>query len=70
MEALKFEDQKENILLNFLLRGPPGTGKSTTVKRLDEIFYDMDFLSKAEVVECSATDVMTSISGQAGPKDQ
>ncbi|KAK5657152.1 hypothetical protein OQA88_3209 [Cercophora sp. LCS_1] len=69
MKALKL-DPKENIPFNFLFRGPPGTGKTTTAKRMGKVFYDMGFLSTAEVVECSATDLIGQYVGQTGPKVQ
>ncbi|KAK3396789.1 P-loop containing nucleoside triphosphate hydrolase protein [Sordaria brevicollis] len=61
-------DPKENIPFNFLFRGPPGTGKTTTAKKMGKVFYDMGFLSTAEVIECSATDLIGQYVGQTGPK--
>ena len=63
-------DPKENIPFNFLFRGPPGTGKTTTAKKMGKVFYDMGFLASAEVVECSATDLIGQYVGQTGPKVQ
>ncbi|KAM7215771.1 helicase required for RNAi-mediated heterochromatin assembly 1 [Rhypophila decipiens] len=63
-------DPKENIPFNFLFRGPPGTGKTTTAKKMGKVFYDMGFLATAEVVECSATDLIGMYVGQTGPKVQ
>ncbi|RYP21731.1 hypothetical protein DL767_009193 [Monosporascus sp. MG133] len=63
-------DPKENIPFNFLFRGPPGTGKTTTAKKMGKVFYDMGFLATAEVVECSATDLIGQYVGQTGPKVQ
>ncbi|KAK3343440.1 P-loop containing nucleoside triphosphate hydrolase protein [Lasiosphaeria hispida] len=63
-------DPKENIPFNFLFRGPPGTGKTTTAKKMGKVFYDMGFLATAEVVECSATDLIGQFVGQTGPKVQ
>ncbi|KAK4152576.1 helicase required for RNAi-mediated heterochromatin assembly 1 [Chaetomidium leptoderma] len=61
-------DPKENIPFNFLFRGPPGTGKTTTAKKMGKVFYDMGFLAAAEVVECSATDLIGQYVGHTGPK--
>ena len=61
---------KEKIPFNFLFRGPPGTGKTTTAKKMGKVFYDMGFLASAEVVECSATDLMGQYVGHTGPKVQ
>ncbi|RYP89995.1 hypothetical protein DL770_003898 [Monosporascus sp. CRB-9-2] len=69
MKALDM-DPKENIPFNFLFRGPPGTGKTTTAKKMGKVFYDMGFLATAEVVECSATDLIGQYVGQTGPKVQ
>jgi SpoVK/Ycf46/Vps4 family AAA+-type ATPase len=69
MKALEM-DPKENIPFNFLFRGPPGTGKTTTAKRMGKVFYDMGFLATAEVVECSATDLIGQYVGHTGPKVQ
>ena len=35
---------------------------------MGQVFFDMGFLSAAEVVECSATDLIGSYVGQTGPK--
>ncbi|KAK3293760.1 P-loop containing nucleoside triphosphate hydrolase protein [Chaetomium fimeti] len=69
MKSLEM-DPKENIPFNFLFRGPPGTGKTTTAKKMGKVFYDMGFLAAAEVVECSATDLIGQYVGQTGPKVQ
>ncbi|KAK0634459.1 P-loop containing nucleoside triphosphate hydrolase protein [Bombardia bombarda] len=63
-------DPKTNIPFNFLFRGPPGTGKTTTAKKMGKVFYDMGFLATTEVVECSATDLIGQFVGQTGPKVQ
>lgn len=60
-------DPKENIPFNFLFRGPPGTGKTTTAKKMGQVFYDMGFLSTAEVVECSASEMIGQYVGHTGP---
>lgn len=63
-------DPKEDIPFNFLFRGPPGTGKTTTAKKMGKVFYDMGFLATAEVLECSASDLVGQFVGQTGPKVQ
>ena len=47
-----------------------GTGKTSTARKMGKVFYDMGFLSKADVVECSATDLIGSYVGHTGPKVQ
>ncbi|KAF9871866.1 hypothetical protein CkaCkLH20_10800 [Colletotrichum karsti] len=63
-------DPKENIPFNFLFRGPPGTGKTSTARKMGKVFYDMGFLANAEVVDRSATDLIGQYVGQTGPKVQ
>jgi SpoVK/Ycf46/Vps4 family AAA+-type ATPase len=45
-----------------------GTGKTTTARKMGQVYYDMGFLSSAEVIECSATDLVGEYVGQTGPK--
>lgn len=63
-------DIKEEVPFNFLFRGPPGTGKTSTARKMGEIYYDLGILSTTEVVECSATDLIGQYVGQTGPKVQ
>lgn len=63
-------DPKEGIPFNFLFRGPPGTGKTSTARKMGKVFYDMGFLATAEVIDCSATDLIGQYVGQTGPKVQ
>jgi len=69
MKALGM-DPREQLPFNFLFKGPPGTGKTTTAAKMGKIFYDMGFLSQAKVEECSATDLVGQYVGQTGPKVQ
>ena len=61
-------DPREVVPTNFIFKGPPGTGKTTTARKVGRVFMDMGFLSSDEVVECSATDLVGRYVGQTGPK--
>jgi AAA+ superfamily predicted ATPase len=56
------------IPLNFLFKGPPGTGKTTMARKIGQIFYNMGYLSSSEVVECSVSDLIGQYVGHTGPK--
>ncbi|KAL6407796.1 NFX1-type zinc finger-containing protein 1 [Ilyonectria robusta] len=70
VKAAKILDMDPEIPFNFLFRGPPGTGKSTTARKMGKVYYDMGFLAGTEVIDCSATDLIGSYVGQTGPKVQ
>ncbi|KAF8915627.1 P-loop containing nucleoside triphosphate hydrolase protein [Mucidula mucida] len=53
---------------NFVFKGPPGTGKTTTARKMGQVYYDMGFLAKPDVTECSASDLVGQYVGQTGPK--
>jgi len=61
-------DFRPFIPTNFVFKGPPGTGKTTTARKIAQVYYDMGFLSEASVVECSASDLMGKYVGHTGPK--
>ncbi|KAJ5720806.1 P-loop containing nucleoside triphosphate hydrolase protein [Penicillium malachiteum] len=70
--AKKANERKLNardyIPFNYVFRGPPGTGKTTTARRMGEIFYRMGLLATSEVIECSVTDMIGEYVGSTGPK--
>lgn len=47
-----------------------GTGKTTTARKMGQVFYDMGFLSSTQVVECSTSDLVGQYVGETGPKTQ
>lgn len=47
-----------------------GTGKTTTARRIGQVFYDMGILATNQVYKCSATDLIGEHIGQTGPKTQ
>ncbi|CAM1502642.1 Fc.00g074180.m01.CDS01 [Cosmosporella sp. VM-42] len=70
VRRFKSLDMDPEIPFNFLFRGPPGTGKTTTARKMGKVYYDMGFLSGIEVIECSATDMIGQYVGQTAPKVQ
>ncbi|KAJ3573267.1 hypothetical protein NPX13_g4766 [Xylaria arbuscula] len=63
-------DPRSQIPFTFLFRGPPGAGKTTTTRRMGEVFYHLGFLATQDVVSCSGTDLIGEYIGQTGPKTQ
>ncbi|OJJ82850.1 uncharacterized protein ASPGLDRAFT_509234 [Aspergillus glaucus CBS 516.65] len=63
-------DPREQVPFNFLFRGPPGTGKTTTARNMGKVYYDMGILGSDEVIESSATDLVGQYIGHTGPKTQ
>ncbi|KAE8349886.1 P-loop containing nucleoside triphosphate hydrolase protein [Aspergillus coremiiformis] len=63
-------DPREQVPFNFLFRGPPGTGKTSTARKMGKVYYDMGLLASADVIESSATDLVGQYVGQTGPKAQ
>jgi len=61
-------DPRPHIPFTFVFKGPPGTGKTTIARKVGQLFYDMAFLSSAEVLECSVSDLVAKYTGQTGPK--
>ncbi|KAK6340036.1 hypothetical protein TWF730_001811 [Orbilia blumenaviensis] len=57
-------DPKDYIPSLFVFKGPPGTGKTTTARKMGQIFYDMGFLASNEVVECSVSELVAEYVGQ------
>ncbi|KAI0838417.1 ATPases of the AAA+ class [Hypoxylon sp. FL0890] len=68
VRRLDLGDPRDHIPFNFLFRGPPGTGKTTTARKMGKVFYDLGFLATTEIVECSASDLIGEYMGQTGPK--
>ncbi|TAQ87322.1 hypothetical protein B7494_g4359 [Chlorociboria aeruginascens] len=56
------------IPTTFVFKGPPGTGKTTTARKMAQVYYDMGFLAEPEVIDCSASDLVGKYVGHSGPK--
>ncbi|KAI9775253.1 MAG: hypothetical protein M1835_005878 [Candelina submexicana] len=61
-------DPRGQIPMNFIFKGPSGTGKTTTARKFGQVYYDLGFLSEVGVVECSATELIGQYVGHTGPK--
>ncbi|KZV71056.1 P-loop containing nucleoside triphosphate hydrolase protein [Peniophora sp. CONT] len=61
-------DSRQYVPTTFVFKGPPGTGKTTTARKMGKVYFDMGLLSSVEVVERSASDLMGEYVGQTGPK--
>lgn len=47
---------------------PLGTRKTSTARKIGQVYYDIGLLASSEVVETSATDLVGQYVGQTGPK--
>lgn len=47
-----------------------GTGKTSTARKMGQVYYDMGLLASTEVIEKSATDLIGQYVGQTRPKTQ
>lgn len=45
-----------------------GTGKTTTARKIGQVYYDLGYLSSFEVIDCSASDLIGQYVGHTGPK--
>lgn len=65
---LRNVDPRPYIPFTYVFKGPPGTGKTSTARKLGQIFYDMGLLAAPEVIDVSASQLVGEYCGQTGPK--
>ncbi|WZH42512.1 P-loop containing nucleoside triphosphate hydrolase protein [Fusarium acuminatum] len=65
---LRNVDPRPYVPFTYVFKGPPGTGKTSTARKLGQIFYDMGLLAAADVVDVSASQLIGEYCGQTGPK--
>ncbi|KAK0489357.1 P-loop containing nucleoside triphosphate hydrolase protein, partial [Armillaria novae-zelandiae] len=64
----KGHDVRDLIPTSFVFKGPQVcTGKTTTARKMGQVYFDMGFLSRPDVIECSASDIIAQYVGQTGP---
>ncbi|KAK1497388.1 hypothetical protein CCUS01_13175 [Colletotrichum cuscutae] len=61
-------DPRPHVPWSFIFKGPPGTGKTSTARKVGRLYYDMGLLSTDEVVACSVSDLVGKHVGETGPK--
>ncbi|WP_221564684.1 AAA family ATPase [Alkalihalobacillus sp. TS-13] len=55
---------KDELSLNMVLTGQPGTGKTTIARLLAKLYYDLGMLPKSEVVEVDRSQLVGAYVGQ------
>ena len=73
IQTIKFSyklgrDPLDDLDLNFVFSGSPGTGKTTIARIMGKLLTSLNLLGRNDVVECSASDFVTGYVGQAGSK--
>lgn len=62
------QDDPPLINLGYRFIGPPGTGKTSSARQLGEILAGLKLISKSDVHEIAAKDLVTGFAQQAGKK--
>ena len=61
-------DPKPFIPFTFVIKGPPGSGKTTVARKIGNLYYQMGLLATSEVVEASVQDMIARYTGQTATK--
>lgn len=56
------------VPVNWIFRGPPGTGKSSTAALMGRVYYSLDILASPEVVTVSAAKLQAGFVGQTASR--
>lgn len=62
------KDPKQLMGFNYIFTGAPGTGKTTVARLMGTMFSNLGLIPSDEVIEVSASDLMTGYVGQTGKK--
>ncbi|RYG73803.1 stage V sporulation protein K [Lentibacillus lipolyticus] len=57
-----------NQVLHMLFKGNPGTGKTTVARKLAQMYFDMNLLSKGHFIEAERADLVGEYIGQTAQK--
>lgn len=64
------EDLLEDLNLHWVLRGNPGTGKTTVASLIGKVYKEMGLLSHGKTVKVTRTDLVAGYVGQTAEKTQ
>lgn len=62
------KDPTYSLSFNYIFTGKPGTGKTTIARLMGKLFSSLGLIPCEDVVEISASDLMTGYVGQTGKK--